>query len=238
MTKFRGWPEAAFDFYARLELDNTKRSGRRIERSTTKQCASRSTRCRTSWKGRYGRLRVFRPYRDVRFSKDKSPYKTAAGAVTEGADGSIYYVQVSADGLFVGSGYYHMASDQLQRWRAAVDEETSGSAIVQVVTALRKARFEIGAMDALKTAPRGYPRDHPRVELLRMKGLTAGRSFPVARWMHTAGAAPRIVDGLVVLRADERMARPPCGSEHLGAAGARLNPSGTRKGVDGGPGAL
>ena len=47
-------------------------------------------------------------------------------------------------------------------------------------------------METLKTAPRGYPLDHPRVELLRMKGLTAGKSFPVARWMHTASAAQRI----------------------------------------------
>jgi uncharacterized protein (TIGR02453 family) len=192
--KFRGWPEAAFDFYARLELDNTKafwQANRAIYDEAVREPFEALS---DLVEAEHGRLRVFRPYRDVRFSKDKAPYKTAAGAVTESADGSIYYVQVSAEGLFVGSGYYHMASDQLQRWRAAVDDETSGSAIVQVVAALRKARFEIGAMDALTTAPRGYPRDHPRVELLRMKGLTAGKSFPVARWIHTASAAPRIVE--------------------------------------------
>ena len=193
MTKFRGWPEAAFDFYTRLELDNSRTFWNANRAVYDEAVRAPFDALSDLVAGEYGRLHVFRPYRDVRFSKDKTPYKTAAGAVTEGADGSIYYVQVGAEGLFVGSGYYHMASDQLERWRAAVDDETSGSAIVQVVAALRKARFEIGAMDALKTAPRGYPRDHPRVELLRMKGLTAGRSFPVARWMHTASAAPRIV---------------------------------------------
>lgn len=192
--KFRGWPEAAFDFYARLELDNTKafwQANRAIYDEAVREPFEALS---DLVEGKHGRLRVFRPYRDVRFSKDKTPYKTAAGAVTESADGSIYYVQVSAEGLFVGSGYYHMASDQLQRWRAAIDDEKSGAAIVKVIAALRKTRFEIGAMDALKTAPRGYPRDHPRVELLRMKGLTAGKSFPVARWMHTGSAAPRIVE--------------------------------------------
>lgn len=193
MTKFRGWSEAAFDFYARLELDNTKTFWQANRATYDEAVRAPFDALSGLVEGEYGRLRVFRPYRDVRFSKDKAPYKTAAGAVTEGADGSIYYVQVSAEGLFVGSGYYHMASDQLQRWRAAVDDETSGSAIVKVVAALRKARFEIGAMGALKTAPRGFPRDHPRVELLRMKGLTAGTSFPVARWMNAASAAPRIV---------------------------------------------
>lgn len=192
--KFRGWPEAAFDFYSRLELDNTKafwQANRAIYDGAVREPFAALS---DLVEGEFGRLRVFRPYRDVRFSKDKTPYKIAAGAATEGADGSIYYVQVSAEGLFVGSGYYHMASDQLQCWREAIDHEKSGVAIVEVIAALRKARLEIGAMDALKTAPRGYPRDHPRVELLRMKGLTAGKSFPVARWMHTASAAPRIVD--------------------------------------------
>ena len=192
--KFCGWPEAAFDFYSRLELDNTKafwQANRAVYDEAVREPFDAFS---DLVEGEFGRVRVFRPYRDVRFSKDKTPYKTAAGAVTEGADGSIYYVQISAEGLFVGSGYYHMASDQLQRWRAAVDDETSGAAIVKVIAALRKARFEIGAMDALKTAPRGYPRDHPRVELLRMKGLTAGKSFPVARWVHTSSAALRILD--------------------------------------------
>jgi len=193
MTKFRGWPEAAFDFYARLELDNTKTFWQANRAIYDEAVRAPFDALSDLVEGEYGRLRVFRPYRDVRFSKDKAPYKTAAGAVTEGEDGSIFYVQISAEGLFVGSGYYHMASDQLQRWRAAVDDDTSGSAIAKVVTELRKARFEIGAMDALKTAPRGYPRDHARVELLRMKGLTAGKSFPVARWMHTASAGERIV---------------------------------------------
>ncbi len=192
-TKFRGWPEAAFDFYARLELDNSK-SFWQANRSVYDDAVRAPFEALSDViEAEYGRLRVFRPYRDVRFAKDKTPYKTAAGAVTEGADGSIYYVQMSAEGLFVGTGYYHMASDQLERWRAAVDDARHGAAVAKVVEGLRTRRLEIGSMDALKTAPRGYPRDHPRIELLRMKGLTAGKSFPVARWMHTAGAASRIV---------------------------------------------
>ncbi len=192
-AKFHGWPTAAFDFFARLELDNT-RSFWQANRSIYDDAIRAPFESLSDViEADYGRLRVFRPYRDVRFAKDKTPYKIAAGAVTEGADGSISYLQVSAEGLFVGTGYYHMASDQLERWRQAVDDERRGATVAKVVRDLRAARLEIGSMDALKTAPRGYPRDHPRIELLRMKGLTAGRSFPVARWMHTTGAAARIV---------------------------------------------
>ena len=78
---------------------------------------------------RYGMLRLFRPYRDVRFSKDKTPYKTAAAAATESQGGSSYYVQVSAEGLFVGCGMYHMAGDQLERYRGALDDARTGRAI-------------------------------------------------------------------------------------------------------------
>ena len=193
MTNFRGWPESAFDFYARLTMDNTRTFWQANRATYDDAVRAPFDALSDVIEAEYGRLRLFRPHRDVRFSKDKSPYKTAAGAVAEGEDGAIFYVQVSADGLFVGSGYYHLAGDQLMRWREAVDDEKRGNAIVDIVAALVKRRLEIGAMDTLKTAPRGYPRDHPRVELLRMKGLTAGKSFPVARWMHTPAAAQRIV---------------------------------------------
>ena len=193
MAKFRGWPEAAFDFYARLSIDNT-RTFWQANRAVYDDAVHAPFEALSDLvEAEYGRLRVFRPHRDVRFSKDKSPYKTAAGAVAEGEDGAIYYAQINADGLFVGSGYYYLAADQLARWREAVDDEKRGTAIADVVAALSKRRLEIGAMDSLKTAPRGYPRDHPRIELLRMKGLTAGKTFPVARWMHTPSAEQRIV---------------------------------------------
>ena len=193
MAKFRGWPEAAFDFYARLSIDNTKTFWHANRAVYDDAVRAPFESLSDLIEAEYGRLRVFRPHRDVRFSKDKSPYKTAAGAVAEGEDGAICYLQVSADGLFVGSGYYHLAADQLARWRVAVAADDRGTDIADVVAALAKRRLEIGAMDSLKTAPRGYPRDHPRIELLRMKGLTAGKTFPVTRWMHTSSAEQRIV---------------------------------------------
>lgn len=141
----------------------------------------------------FGPLHVFRPYRDVRFGKDKTPYKTAQGAVTEGAGGTHFYLAISSAGLFVGSGYHHMASDQLERFRAAVDDERSGSVLVRVVAERRSAGDEVGG-DALKTAPRGVARDHPRIELLRHKGLTVGRSFGPAKWLSTRAALDRVTD--------------------------------------------
>jgi uncharacterized protein (TIGR02453 family) len=141
---------------------------------------------------RYQPLRLFRPNRDVRFSKDKSPYKTAAGAVGEGEDGATYYVQISAEGLMAGSGIYHMASDQLVRFREAVDDERTGPELVAVTEAMVADGCTIGAIDELKSAPRGYPKDHPRIELLRRKGIIGWRAWPVQSWLHTVKAKARV----------------------------------------------
>jgi uncharacterized protein (TIGR02453 family) len=190
---FAGFPAEAFDFYARLELDNSRSFWLANKPTYDRAVKAAFADLSDVVERRYGRLHLFRPHRDVRFSKDKSPYKTAAGAVTESAGGAAYYAQVSGAGLFVGCGMYHMASDQLERWRVALDDAKRGSQITTIVGALRDQGYDIGSMESLKTAPRGYAKDHPRIELLRMKGLTMGRAYPVGRWMHTAKALDRIM---------------------------------------------
>ncbi len=81
----------------------------------------------------YGQFHVFRPYNDLRFAKNRPPYKTAQGAATQGEGGTGYYVQISAEGLMAAAGYYMMAKDQLERFRAAVDDEGSGTRAAELV---------------------------------------------------------------------------------------------------------
>ena len=139
----------------------------------------------------FGEGRIFRPYRDVRFSRDKSPYKTAIGAtIGEG------YVQVDARGLAVGSGKWEMASDQLERYRESVADESSGEELDRIVSAARAKGLDVHGHDVLKTAPKGYPKDHPRIELLRYKGLIAWREWPAGAWLGTKRAKDRIVEFL------------------------------------------
>jgi uncharacterized protein (TIGR02453 family) len=189
---FRGFPTEGLAFFEDLEADNTKAFWtahkdvyeRSVKEPMEALCAELND--------EFGPLRMFRPYRDTRFSKDKSPYKTSAAAMGEAADGGHYYLHVSAEGLFAGSGYYHMANDQLERYRAAVDDERNGREVEAITTALAEAGYDIAAHDALKTAPRGYAKDHPRIDLLRRKGLVGGKQWAVARWLHTAEAKKRI----------------------------------------------
>ena len=190
---FKGWPDAALEFYVGLEADNSKAYWH-AHRTTYDECVKAPFLELSALIGKeFGPLHVFRPNRDTRFSKDKSPYKTAAAAVTEGEGGAAYYVQISAEGLYAGSGYYMLASDQLQRFREAVVDTRTGPKLAAAVDTLRKKKYEVAARDALKRAPRGIDPDHPRAELLRMKGIHVGRVFGAPRWLHTTSASERIV---------------------------------------------
>jgi uncharacterized protein (TIGR02453 family) len=130
-----------------------------------------------------GRIRMFRQHRDLRFSADKSPYKiTTYGLIVDRPDDEFaLYAQLSANGLFAGSGYHVMAADQLRRFRDAIVDDRTGTELERAVAECKRAGLEVFG-SALKTAPRGYDRAHKRVALLRHKALFAGaRLSPGAR---------------------------------------------------------
>lgn len=190
---FRGWPTEAISFYAGLEADTTKAFWEAHRATYDSAVKAPFAALSEAVAEEFGPLHLFRPHRDVRFSKDKSPYKTAAGAVAEGEGGTRFYVEISSAGLRVAAGYHHLAPDQLERWRAAVADDRSGPQIEAAVAGVRDQGLEVGSRDELTRAPRGHPKDHPRIELLRMKGCHAGRTFPPRRWLATRGALDRIV---------------------------------------------
>jgi uncharacterized protein (TIGR02453 family) len=127
--------------------------------------------------------KVFRIHRDVRFSKDKSPYKTHIGGYI-GIEGSAagpsspapLYVHLGATELFVCAGHYLMEGPQLARFRAAVLEEPRGAALATMLAALVRSGFAIGSHETLQKVPRGIDPAHPRADLLRRKGLIV--TFP------------------------------------------------------------
>lgn len=185
---FTGWPVEAVEFYEGLEADNTKTYWLEHKSVYEDSVKAPMEELLTGLADEFGPGRVFRPYRDVRFSKDKTPYKLACAAHLEGG-----YISFSTDGLFVGSGLYRPEPDQLQRFRAAVADGRSGPGLESIVATLRDDGYDITAHEVLKTTPRGYPRDHPRIELLRHKGILMSRSWPVGAWLGTAKARDRVV---------------------------------------------
>ncbi len=203
---FQGWPEEALDFYDGLEADNSKTYWLAHKHIYEASVLAPMAELLAELEPEHGEGRIFRPYRDVRFSRDKSPYKTAIGAhLGEG------YVQFSAAGLAAGNGMYGMAADQLEKYRSAVAADSSGAALEQAVAELRQHDIAVQGRDSLKTAPRGYQPDHPRIELLRHKGLVAWKEWPVEPWLATSAARDAVAGFLVASR--------PLGSwltEHVG----------------------
>jgi uncharacterized protein (TIGR02453 family) len=191
---FSGWAGEALAFYEGLEADNSKSywtSHKAVYDSAVHApMAELVEELSVELGPEYGgEAKIFRPYRDIRFSSDKTPYKTQIGATV----GRSSYVQLSADGLGTGAGMWHLEPDQLARYRAAVADDHRGSRLVEVIAGIEKAGHEVHGHDSLKSAPRGYPADHPRVELLRHKGLTAWQHWPPGPWLATAEAKDRVL---------------------------------------------
>jgi len=189
---FRGWPAEAIEFYEGLEADNSRTYWQENKAVYEKIVRGPMDELLAELAPEFGEGKIFRPYRDVRFSKDKSPYKTSIAATL--ANGG--YVHFGADGLGAGSGMYMMAPDQLDRFRRAVADGRKGRELVDIVDKTRKRGIEVTAHDVLKSAPKGYPKDHPRIELLRHKGLITWKHWPVGAWLGTRKAKERIVDFL------------------------------------------
>ena len=185
---FRGWKAEALEFFDGLEADNSKTYWER-NRSTYDELVRAPMEALVAELAPKGEGKIFRPYRDVRFSKDKSPYKTNIAATV--GDG---YVHLDANGLAAGAGMWEMAPDQIERYREAVDDDRSGKKLERIVADARKAGATITSHGELKTVPRGYPKEHPRAELLRYKGIIAWREWPAGAWLGTAKAKDRLVE--------------------------------------------
>ena len=188
---FRGWPIEAVEFYEGLEADNSKVFWQEHKTVYERQVKAPMEELLAELADEFGEGKLFRPYRDVRFSADKTPYKTTCAA-TLGRG----YVAFSADGLSVGSGLYMPEPAALTRFRAAVDADDTGAELAAIVADLHRAGYQTMAHEVLKTAPRGFPKDHPRIELLRHKGIAMMKSWPVGAWLGTRKAKDRVVTAL------------------------------------------
>src|SRR5215470_2983925 len=169
-VSFSGWPEEALDFYDGLAADNSKTYWTAHKQIYEAAVLRPMTELVEELAPEFGEAKIFRPYRDVRFSKDKTPYKTHIGALVGRG-----YVQFSAQGLAVGNG-------------------------MDGIAAIEKEGIGVSGRDVLKSAPRGYPADHPRIGLLRYKGIVAWKEWPVETWLETAAARDRVAGFLRTTR--------------------------------------
>jgi uncharacterized protein (TIGR02453 family) len=192
LVAFRGWPSEALEFYEGLTADNSKTYWLAHKDVYDDKVLAPMQALLAELEPKFGAGKIFRPYRDVRFSADKSPYKTHIGATLSSGG----YIQLSANGLACGAGMWMMGPEQLDRYRKAVADDRTGAELGGIMAEVKAKGIAADGHDQLKTVPRGYPKDHPRADLLRNKGLITWKQWPVAAWLGTAGAKKRIVEFL------------------------------------------
>jgi uncharacterized protein (TIGR02453 family) len=191
MATFAGFSDRALEFYAGLERDNSKAYWTDHKPTYDAEVGEPMRALVADLASEFGPGKVFRPYRDIRFSVDKAPYKTYQGAFFGAVAGLGYYVQVDAAGLLVGGGFRAHSPAQVERFREAVDDDASGEALAALVSDLKGEGMVIeGAR--LKTRPRGYPADHARVDLLRYKELMVLHHRGRPDWLASAVALDEI----------------------------------------------
>jgi uncharacterized protein (TIGR02453 family) len=202
MTAFTGIPFAALDFYEDLEADNSKSWWTAHKAVYEEQVRAPLLALLAVLEPEFGAAKVFRPYRDVRFAKDKTPFKTHQGAVLQEGGRAGLYLHVDAEGLFVAAGRWELSSQEVSRYRDLVAADYQGGRLVDILAALARKRLITGEPE-LQRLPSGYPKDHPRAALLRRKSLTVSRHFGSPDWLPTPRAAGEVAKTW-------RAARPLC----------------------------
>lgn len=185
---FTGIPVVALDFYEDLENDNSKTFWTAHKHVYDEAVRAPLEALGAALEAEFGAPKVFRPYRDVRFAKDKTPYKTNQGVYF---GESARYLHISAAGLFVAGGYWDTSSPQVARLREAVADDRKGPLLEKAIAAVGKAGFEIGG-DRLSRVPTGYPKDHVRAELLKHKSLTGHAELGSPAWLSSKKAVAEV----------------------------------------------
>jgi len=185
---FSGFSAEALEFFHDLERHNNREWFLAHKDVYERACRAPMQQLAAALEREFGKSRISRINRDIRFSSDKSPYKTHISAGI-----GRHYVSLSTEGLYVGGGMYMPDSAMLERFRNAIAADASGRSLARIVSTLRrKGGYRVDTHETLKSAPKGYRADHPRIDLLRMKDMFAGKAFKPVGWLSTPKALERI----------------------------------------------
>ena len=184
---FAGWKGDFKGFFLGLKLNNSKAYFETHRKQYENDVKAPMVALLEDLESEFGSARLSRPNRDIRFSADKSPYKTNIYASTSAGG----YVALDADGLVAGGGRYMMEPSQLASYRGAVAAKASGEKIAAIVAALRSKGYGVEGQE-LKRVPSPHPQDHPRGELLKHKRLIYWRRWAIEPWIATAKARERV----------------------------------------------
>jgi uncharacterized protein (TIGR02453 family) len=175
------WPPEALEFLRDLEANND-RDWFKANRGRYESHLVEPARELARQLADLGEPYLFRPYNDTRFHM-RPPIKEQLGLTIGYGGAGGYYVELSLDGLLVAAGLHQPASDQVERFRAAIDDGRRAAAFERAVKAAAAVGLTFSDPE-LKRAPRGYPQDHPRIDRLRLKEFTVHKRHALEPWLH------------------------------------------------------
>ena len=185
--QFSGFPPEAIAFFNDLERHNNREWFLAHKDVYERACRQPMQQLVAALEPRFGKSKISRINRDIRFSSDRSPYKTHISAGV-----GRHYISLSTAGLYIGAGMYKPDSAGLERFRGAIAADGSGQQLARIVSTLRRKGYDVDTHETLKSAPKGYSTAHPRIDLLRMKDMFAGKAFKPSAWLSTRKALERI----------------------------------------------
>ena len=176
MSTFRGWPEGCQRFFIGLELDNSKKYFEANRRTYEESVRGPMAALLDSLKPDYGDGKIFRANRDIRFSKDKSPYKTnIAATVGMGEKGG--YISLDARSFTVATGRYMLSPEELTKFRKKVASESAGALLAAIVKKLERSGYDIGG-EELKRVPADQPASRAGDQRRSHRGTIQGAQVP------------------------------------------------------------
>ncbi|PWT86695.1 MAG: TIGR02453 family protein [Blastocatellia bacterium] len=196
---FTGFPAEAFEFFKNLQMNNNREWFLAHKDVYERACREPMKALTSALEPKFGASKISRINRDMRFSRDRAPYKTHIAAGIGG-----YYISLSVEGVYVAAGIYRPEPDTLKRLRAAIDHNGSGRELTSIVSALRRKGYQVDSHETIASAPKGYAADHPRIDLLRMKDLFAGKLLAPSPSLSTGKAFDRITAAISELQPFKR----------------------------------
>jgi len=189
---FQGFGAGVIDFYLELEQHNTREWFTANRARYDSEIATPLKALSAELETYYAPIRVFRPYRNTRFWPELPPLNEHASLVGGSGEAAVWYLRVDADGLLISAGSWHPERQHLAHLRTVLASPAGASQAREVLAEAGAAGFSLEDEFALKTAPRGYSKDHPNIDLLRLRDFSLARHHQPGPWLTSPECLERI----------------------------------------------
>jgi len=194
-TSFTGFGKDLIKYYTQLEANNNREWFHAHRGMYDENVAVPLTKIAAALSAGYEPVKVYRPYRNVRFWPDLPPLNEHASLTANAEANSAYYLRIDADGMLLGAGNWQPTKAQLMQFRVIASTDSGAQAIRSVLAEVQTCGFELSTENAVKSAPRGYAKDDPNIDLLRLKSLSLSAHFAPGAWLYSSDCLTKVLLG-------------------------------------------